>query len=279
MKKLIPTLVLLAAASAANAQVVFSQPFDFTAGKNGAVTQEGNPYVIGWAGAHTTAGTALPWHSSNSGDGTSGTFLFSISDGNFLYAIDTTGSTNPQAYMFHTTDLDVQIGSFNTTGYSTIDFFTDTPGEALTGKTYGDLNSLDVTIRIPDATNIPVHFALEVNLGSGPEWVITELGFNGVDNTNSLYQVTTDNSVAWLQNVYTPGSFLVNGPSGAGILIPDTAEITGYGLYSDIPDASVGGDTRVRMFNYNIDAVPEPSTYALLLGAAALLLVVRRRQS
>jgi hypothetical protein len=285
MKQFIPALLLLTL-STATAQVVFNQSFNFTAGQNGAVLSEGDPGVIGWRGSYGASGTALPF--SNEFDGFVGSYAWAISDGNFLYATNTDNASNPRAWMIHTTNLDVQYSDVITTGYGTLDFYADVPGQTLTGKTYGDITSLDIEMRNPDATDLPGRFALEVDLGGGPEWVVADTPFFGVDNSFSLYSLVTDPAAGWLQNVYTPDSFLANGPLvGTSILIPDTAPVTGYGIYFEVPDGFTSGGTgtdsssiRVRLREFNITAVvPEPSTYALLLGAAALLLVARRRRS
>lgn len=285
MKSLISAMLpLVAGASLLQAQsALFNQRFEFTTAQNGAVLREGDPGEIGWAGAYGPNGTALPF--SNAQDGFVGNYAWAISDGNFLYATNNDGASNPLAWMAHTTDLDVQYSNTIDSGYGTLNFYADTPGQTLTGKTYGDLLSLDTDLRIPDATDIAAHFALEVDLGGGPEWVVSDTPFFGVDNSYSLYSLVTDAAAGWLQNVYTPGSFLANGPAGTAIVIPDSAAISGYGIYFDVPDSFTNGGTgtdsssvRFRMREYNITAVPEPSVAALFAASIVLCLLAFRRR-
>lgn len=269
MKKNLRTLSLLvltvSMTQIANAQgsVIFNQSFNFTAGKNGAVTSEGDPYLLGWRGSYGPNGTLLPFSAPN--DIIVGDFWFALSDGNFIYASSRIPA-NPAAWMIHTTNLDVQYEDVTTTGYNTLDLYANVPEQVLTGRTYSELQQLDVELRLPDATDIPCHFAIEVDLGSGPEWLITATGFTGVDNSFSLYSLSTGPSTNWLRNVYIPDSFLVNGPiSGTPVNIPDGAPISGFGLYAEVPDSFTDGGTgtnsssnrvRMREFNITMDFVP-----------------------
>lgn len=132
-----------------------------------------------------------------------------------------------------------------------------------------------------------------VGMGSGNSFGYSDTGFN----------ITLDTSSANIQN-YQSGSYTLNGSgqltgtwgaSGVNInpqslpsafdTATDTADLNSYlGTTANgnwtlfIADLSSGNQSTLVSWGFTINTVPEPQTWALLAGGAAMLLGFRRKR-
>ncbi|MGC9453127.1 MAG: PEP-CTERM sorting domain-containing protein [Oceanipulchritudo sp.] len=141
--------------------------------------------------------------------------------------------------------------------------------------TYGDLVS--VTASSAGGMSSSVTSRIIINAG-GSYYVSSESisgGFGGANwGLNSTELTSTD---AWA--VYNPGSDVWFGNLGSlsfDQTIGSGAEVTEIGWISYKSATSVGDDVTIDLFE--VIAVPEPSTFALLVGMVALAGVLYRRR-
>lgn len=122
-------------------------------------------------------------------------------------------------------------------------------------------------------------FAIRVDVEGTPTWYATNATYSqitGGASTNfptngetKTFTFTTDAS-AWRELTFSAGSTL----SLSGTTLTDPlpmGNLTAAGIYNDLNTAALRWD------NFQIAVIPEPTTYALVVGALALLVCLRRR--
>ena len=251
--KTLHTLVVLALPLALQATVVYQENFDNGTGSN--VPIAGNLSAYGWTG-HETLGASLITNSNayasssangDSGNGTATGFLFNTSYNGF-------GDANQRTNLLWTDEVAaLNILSTN------INFVDWLQGNALTTDRYR------VALRIGGswyASNLAAAQSNPVSAGSDFSANATRvsltfnsatwqtLAFNGTNSTNSG----------------------VNFALGNSTVLP-TGNVTAAGLYIEQASGSRRFDT------FRIDAIPEPSSAAILVASLGMLAARRSRRT
>lgn len=133
--------------------------------------------------------------------------------------------------------------------------------------TFGDISLLDsLTVDLRNgSTNEDLRFALQV----GSSWYVSQSVFN-----NSVVDVATLNLSLDVENAsyfslnFTPGVTLSMGTAAS---LPLSGTVTAVGLFTGSRD-----NTNIRIDNFRVSAIPEPST--ALLGSLGVLALLRRRR-
>ncbi len=133
------------------------------------------------------------------------------------------------------------------------------------------------SLAVADITSIGFDMSLSgstdyrVAIKIGDDWFASNATFSSPTNGNweSKSLAFTTTAVDWLQLTFTPGSTLSLGAAAVSDL---TGFATEFGVYYQ-----KGNNTgTVRLDNFEINAIPEPASLALI-GLAALCLLPRRR--
>ena len=77
--------------------------------------------------------------------------------------------------------------------------------------------------------------------------------------------------------LYDPASSIYLNPGSASLVAPNFSDVIGLGLYGH--NAIYGGRVQMRVSQFEATVIPEPSTYAALLGLLGLGLVLLRRRA
>jgi hypothetical protein len=168
------------------------------------------------------------------------------------------------------------------TGVSTVpqnnpqpDWFATDSSTTLSGLELGDINSFRYQTRVGSASNFESRVAVEV----GGSWYVSQSTF--LLNDTSVWADNVLNNPAsetWIEDAFNGGvlddDVLVG---NATTSLNSTDVVTGYGIYVDL-EAAVGGASRIRLNEFEINAVPEPSAFALFTGVLALGFIARRRR-
>ena len=122
-------------------------------------------------------------------------------------------------------------------------------------------------------------FAIRIDVGGTPTWYATDATYSQIDGgifnnfpTNGeikTFTFTTE-ATAWRELTFTSGSTL----SLSGTTLDDPlpmGNLTAAGFYKNAATSTM------RLDNFEIAVIPEPSTYALVAGVLALLVCLRRR--
>lgn len=98
-------------------------------------------------------------------------------------------------------------------------------------------------------------------------------------NWSNFYLLDDPQNATWLGGFYDPDAgTLATGPAGLSqVSISGDTPVLGYGILTFTGDAVGQNDSWVRFDDYLVTAVPEPSTWASLLGLVALAVVATRR--
>jgi len=94
-------------------------------------------------------------------------------------------------------------------------------------------------------------------------------GGGGGFSTQAVQKTLTMAGSTWESLVFTTGSAI---SVGSSVTLPTSGLITGFGIYANTPPANI------RFDNFTLDAIPEPTTLALLAGSLSALVVFRRRR-
>jgi len=132
--------------------------------------------------------------------------------------------------------------------------FMATPGTAGAGATYASL-----------------HYMVE----QGGSWYISETSYTA-DGSNTLSGVDLTNEL-WVPVTLNDGSFTNMNFTKTGGSTLTLNDVDWVGLYSSFY-VTASGDEQVEISSFEVNAVPEPSTFALLGGFAALGAVLLRRR-
>ncbi len=246
-KLLLSTLAIACLSFQAGAAIIFTETFDNTTGGNLPLGD------LGWAATYDPDATAYDVSDSNNSGSTDGADKPLVSG-----AASSEGST--AGYVF-------QNPFRNNTP-----IFIYTNGLSL-GQTTGVDNVLnEVTFALRNtATDMDFRIALEIGAGN---WFIADDTFNNTTSNAWTTGLQLDVGAAtWRDLTVNVGTEISIAGSTTSLAAGD---LTGIGFYT----AKGGNGNNIRIDTLNVDAVPEPATYALIGGALALgLVLVRRRRS
>ncbi len=227
----------------ANAQtIVYSQTFNTGSGVNGALNG------VSWQ-SHFGA-TATAYNTASTTD-TVAPIIGSLASGGG----DDSGDGTGFGYLFHRGDLN--------TG-SPVIWWT----AALTPFDVSLLDSFQFDLR-NTLTNQNIRFAFQV----GTDWFVSNSVFNS--STSNVWSnnltLASAGTATWNTLNFTPGSSL---SMGTATTLPLSGNITAVGAF----DTSIAGSAteHIRMDNFEVRAIPEPSSMLLLGLASALALFLRR---
>lgn len=190
----------------------------------------------------------------------------------FLFGTVTDGST-PGAYVKYTTHSGISMDEQNNPQE---DWFRIGPAMSLDGLTLGQITGLTVRSNVRTSAGvdgIEARFGLLVN----GEWYFSATAYNLVTAWDE-YSLVDPAAQQWISGAFTPGSSLdVDLDSPSFVSLDESDVVGGYAWAYWIGDLT-GNDSWARLDRYVITAIPEPSTYAALIGALALGLVLLRRR-
>jgi len=188
----------------------------------------------------------------------------------FLFALPP--NTTSEASILYTTNLN------STTTLQDApqgDWFRAGGSGTLSGLTLGDISSISFYAR--NGTTAPVmRLALQV----GTTWYASNSTFQTTQTTN-FEQFTLSNPIGfnWYSGVFVPGTSLSADVTALpSALLAGSSVVTGYGVYSDIGGIASANDARVRIDSFVVTTVPEPTTWALLVGSLTTLVIFRRHR-
>lgn len=202
-----------------------------------------------------------------------------LSDWNwgFLFFTGRNGSPAPEVFFSFTNVLSTTaqgITSFDGTMQN--EWLTDA-AHSLDGRTFSDLQSLSVFSNPRATDGISHHFAIEIPTG----WVVaSEVFAPAATNWSNFYLLDDPQGATWLGGFYdSDAGTLATSPAGLSeVSISGDTPVLGYGILTFTGDAVGTNDSWVRFDDYLVTAVPEPSTWAALLGLVALAVVAARRR-
>lgn len=289
MKKLLIAALMLPALSLPANQFLFA----FERGIGGGSGSAGPPPTGDFAATPASAGwTVLGGSSAVLLDNTTPNAFSSISEGpgsnayrpdlsdwnwGFLFFTGRNSAPAPQVFFAFTNSLGATnqgISGFD--GSMQNEWLTDA-NYSLDGRTFSDLQSLSVFSNPRATAGITHHFALETPLG----WVVASEAFSpSATNWSNFYLLDDPQNATWLTGFYDPvgGSLATNAVGLTEVSISGDTPILGYGILTFTGDAVGQNDSWVRFDDFLVTAIPEPSTWAALLGLFGLTLVAVRRR-
>ena len=230
-------ICMLGFSSALQAAVIYTETFDNITGAN----QSFNSAGVNWSVHRTSSATAYTL------SGTDITASPVISNGASVNGVAPTG------FLFQSSLISGSVG---------------TPHIWWTNETtFGDISLLDsLTVDLRNgSTNEDLRFALQV----GSSWYVSQSVFN-----NSVADAATLNLSLDVENAsyfslnFTPGVTLSMGTAAS---LPLSGTVTAVGLFTQSRDSA-----NIRIDNFRVSAIPEPST--ALLGSLGVLALLRRRR-
>jgi autotransporter-associated beta strand protein len=241
----------------------------------GALTQNGSGATTLWGNNTFTGGTSVLGGTlviSNSAGSATGSGAVSVNSGATLSGTGTVNSTN------NTINGNVLVGNGGTTDVLTMTASgtTNFGGSHLTfnlgtgggGTTLGNSSQLALVSTpnvVFDGTNgLTLTFNLVggTAVAAGTQYVL----FSSTDGSSSPFTFTG--------NISLSGSNVISG-SGLTLAI-NSSQGAGYYNGSYLQLVSLGGSGYDIDLDVQVQTVPEPSTYAMLLGGLALLIVFQR---
>ncbi len=265
---------LLIASTAAQAQITtYTQYFN-----NGTLGSSGDKTlaVYNWSAAAGTSGTV---HTGGA------VTNFAVSQGttNTLGVPVVAGNSTAAGFAFALPANDTSEATIlYNTNLGTIDTFQDAPQgswrrvgtQSLSGLTLGEINTVSFYAR-NGSTSPVMRLALQV----GTTWYTSSSSYQTTQTANfEKFTLTNPVGINWYEGAFVPNVSLSSDvtllPS---VSLSSSSVITGYGLYSDIGGLAAT-DARVRMDSFEIATVPEPTTWALLIGSLAAAALLRRRR-
>ncbi len=227
-----------------NAQsIVYSQTFNTGSGVNAPLNG------VDWQAHHGATATA---YNTSISDDSATPIIGGLASGGG----DDSGNGSDFGYLFHR-------GALNTG--SPVIWWTS----ALTPFDVSLLDSFQFDLR-NTSTSQDIRFALQI----ASNWYASDAVFNNTTSNSWSNNLTLANatSATWNALDFTPGSAL---SMGAAATLPLTGNITAVGAF----DTSIAGsDTaHIRIDNFEVIAIPEPSSTTLFgLGLGALTILSRR---
>jgi hypothetical protein len=266
------TLLLGAAlfASSVSGETVFSNYFNNGTGLGGDNLASDHNWngSIGTAGADVTAignvGVSQGVTNASgvpvvSGISTIGGFLFALPADNVS-----------EASILYTTNLTSSNATPSPDPQS--EWYQDTATGSLSAVTVGNVGSISFYAR--NGSTSPV---MRVALQVGGVWYASATSFQTTQTTNYEQFSLTPSSINWYQGAFVAGSSLSADVTAlTSIALSASAPIQGYGVYADIGGLTAS-NSRMRIDNFEVTAVPEPATFAMVLGLMGLVVVCGRR--
>lgn len=198
-----------------------------------------------------------PPNTADFGPGRAGILLNDVTVTNFTISVDVVNWAAELPQSFGIVARVNNLGLGETNGY----FFSYSPGESAGRSHHGELEiaRFDNEIRQTDAL---ASLGLEEDLNPAVGYRFV---FSGVGSllTGSVYALTNLDTA--LATVYFEDDTYLTG--GVGLLVTDSSAHS-LGL----------GPADATFDNFSVSTIPEPSTYALMFGGAALGFVVCRRR-
>ncbi len=267
MKKTLLTSLFLAAATvSAPAAVTYGQFFN----NNNASFTDSQSGLYNWnfatanniatvandiSAGNTTPPVSLPGETTlgrgfffllpqNSTEGAGATFMYTTHTG-----ISTVEQNNPQP-----------------------DWFQDGGSGTLAGTALGDISN--VLVRSNSGSSSSFQARLGVQVGS--DWYLSDTAYT-LSTSWTEFNLPNLASETWITGAFDGVNLDADVSDNLTTLLGAGDVVTGYGWYADV-EATVGGSSRIRMDRMVLTVVPEPSTYALLVGALIALAVIARRR-
>ena len=188
----------------------------------------------------------------------------------FMFILPDAG-LQPGASLMHTTHLGTSTVEQNN---PQPDWFVDGPAFSLAGREVADIDSITVRLRHGSA-GFNGHIGLQVD---GSSWLFAS---NPLTTTSTSawesFSITDLTTLTYVLDLFDGGTLDADPSDNATGSLTGTEIVTGFALYVDT-DTAAGGDARIRMDEMIVTAVPEPATYAFLLGFGSLLFVAWRRR-
>lgn len=155
---------------------------------------------------------------------------------------------------------------------------------------YGSISAANITNVSWYQGNQNTSDTLQVLLSIGGTTYISQTGFTNTTGLASSGDFPTSSAVelktltisgaTWFTLTAEPNTIGTSTTINAvGATLPTSGLITGFGLYaSSFANSASGPSGQVRFDNFAIQAIPEPTTLALLAGSLSALAIFRRRR-
>lgn len=233
--------------------------------------------LAGSAGMDIDNETADAFGAISEGPG-SNAYLGSLSSRSqgFWFASGRTGSPAPEVFFAFNETLATTTDSVPGFDGSMQDEWLTDAAFPMSAIRFEDLQKLSVYSNPRSTANLSAHFSIQTSSG----WLVAQDAFtySTTDWTN-FFELDVQ-SATWLEGFYDEGAgTLETSLSGLSeIAVSGDAAVSGYGIVFFTGSNTGTSDSWVRMDDFAVTAVPEPSTYAAVVGLLALLGALRARR-
>jgi hypothetical protein len=185
----------------------------------------------------------------------------------FMFVLPTDGGA-PGASLLYTTHL---VSTTEQQNNPQPDWFRD-GSIGLGGRTVEDVQQ--IRIRALPANDVTGHIGLQLNGGA---WVFSTTSYTLSNTAWTLYDFTGLASEQWYSGGFDGTTLDGDLSDNPLVSISGGDLVTGYALYANTA-ALAGTDARVRLDLMSVTVVPEPATFAALLGLLAIGFAAWRRR-
>ncbi len=187
----------------------------------------------------------------------------------FMFILPDSG-LQPDASLMYTTHLGTSTVEQNN---PQPDWFVDGPAFSFSGREVADIESIEVRLR-HGSTGFDGHIGLQLD---GSTWLFASDPLTTTTSDWESFSITDLTTLTYVSDLFDGSSVDADPSDNATSTLTGTEIVTGFALYVDTETAE-GNDARIRMDQMIVTAVPEPATYAFLLGLGALTFVAWRRR-